>query len=65
MPSCVPWERPLAPGQHGDVPGLEVIFHLAAESAGTVRAAEPRTVSTAISLTDYVRERVQQHRSRS
>ena len=53
-----PWDRPLAPGQLGDVPGMEVIFHLAGEAAGEVRASEPRSLSTAVLLADYVRSRV-------
>jgi hypothetical protein len=51
----VPWARPLAPGQHGDSEGLELIFHEAGEIAGRVRAHEPRSLSTAVGLTDYVR----------
>lgn len=57
------WDGALAPGQVGDVPGLEVIFHMAGESAGDVRATEPRSRSTAVLLTDYVRTRVARGRS--
>jgi len=53
----VPWDRPLAPGQHGDSEGLELIFHQAGELAGQIRAHEPRSLSTAVGLVDYVRAR--------
>ncbi len=53
----VPWDRPLAPGQHGDSEGLELIFHEAGELAGQIRAHEPRSLSTAVGLVDYVRAR--------
>lgn len=53
----VPWHRPLAPGQLGEAAGLEVVFHEAGELAGRVRGNEPRVLSTAVALTDYVRSR--------
>lgn len=51
----VPWQRSLAPGQLGEADGLEAIFHRAGELAGEVRGDDPRTISAAIGLTDYVR----------
>ncbi|MCL4225595.1 MAG: hypothetical protein KJZ91_14130 [Myxococcales bacterium] len=53
----VPWHRPLAPGQLGEAAGLEVIFDEAGELAGRVRGNDPRVLSTAVALTDYVRSR--------
>lgn len=53
----VPWHRPLAPGQLGEARGLEVVFHEAGELAGRVRGSDPRVLSTAVALTDYVRSR--------
>ena len=53
----VPWHRSLAPGQLGEADGLEVVFHEAGELAGRVRADDPRTLSTAVALTDYLRAR--------
>ena len=51
----VPWERALAPGQIGDAAGIEIIFHEAGDVAARVRANDPRMLSTAVALTDYVR----------
>lgn len=53
----VPWRRSLAAGQLGEADGLEVVFHEAGELAGQVRADDPRTLSTAVTLTDYLRMR--------
>lgn len=54
----VPWHQPLAIGQIGDVAGLEVIFHHAAEASATHRERDPRVLALAVSLTDYVRAHV-------
>ncbi|MBE7448951.1 MAG: hypothetical protein HS111_08655 [Kofleriaceae bacterium] len=51
------WERPLAAGQLGDVPGLEVVFHHAGELAGDVRGNDPRSLAAAVLLTDQARDR--------
>lgn len=53
----MPWHRPLALGQLGDAAGLETVFHEAGELAGRVRGNDPRVLSAAVSLTDYVRSR--------
>jgi hypothetical protein len=53
----IPWQRAVAPGQLGEADGLEVIFHEAGETAARVRASDPRMLSTAVALTDYIRAR--------
>lgn len=53
----VPWQRAVAPGQLGEAEGLELIFHEAGETAARVRASDPRMLSTAVALTDYIRAR--------
>lgn len=54
----------LAPGQHGDLPGIEVIFHKAGEEAGAVRLNEPRTMASAKALADYATSRLERMRER-
>jgi hypothetical protein len=50
-----PWQYSVAPGQLGEAEGLEIIFHEAGETAARIRANDPRMLSTAVALTDYVR----------
>mgnify|MGYP000959206663 CR=1 FL=1 len=52
----IPWQRSVAPGQVGEAAGLEIIFHEAGEAAARIRANDPRMLSIAVALTDYVRE---------
>jgi hypothetical protein len=57
----VPWQRTLAPGQLGEASGLEIIFHEAGEAAARIRANDPRMLSVAVGLTEYIRARARTH----
>jgi hypothetical protein len=52
-----PWQLPVAPGQVGDIDGLDAIFHAGAVAAGDVRIGDPRLTSLAYMLVDFVRQR--------
>jgi hypothetical protein len=53
----VSWRRSLAPRQLDDADLIELAFHDAGELAGRVRGEDPRILSAAVGLTDYLRAR--------